>query len=165
MKGYLTSQREIKRLARETRYSKDPYLAYYQWSRHGHDDALEAFLKAEEQGEFNSAALNVAHASYLVKEDTALAINALYQALSLYTEEEKVDPEIFHSLYTLHRERGDLAEAIVWALVGAEIESNTVNKTELLSIARENNLPIDTLTARADSLYSQIESRGFSFNQ
>lgn len=165
MKGYLTSQSEIARLATETRHSTDPYLAYYQWSRNGHQDALKTFLNAAERGELNSAALNVAHATYLVKKDSASAINALYTALSLYTEEEQVDPEIFHSLYTLHNERDDVSEAIVWGLVGTEFETNNIDKAGLLSIAEENNLPIESLASRADSLYSQIKSRAFIFSR
>ena len=165
MMGYLTSKREIARLSKETRHSKDPYLAYYQWSRHGHQDALKTFLRAAEEGELKSAALNVAHATYLVKKDSALAINALYTALSLYTDDEPIDPEIFDSLYTLHTQRVDLFEAIVWGLVGAKFNSNTIDKKRLYGLAKQNRLAMDQLTMRADSLHSQIESRDFSFSR
>ena len=165
MKGLLTAQRELKRLSAETRHSQDPYLAYYQWSRHGHKDSLTVFLRAAEQGKLDSAALNVAHATYLVKRDSAKAINALYTALSLYTDDEEIDPEIFNSLFTLHNERENLSEAVVWGLVGSEFESSTIDKNELIAIANARGLALDELTSRADRLYSRIESRDFVFNE
>ena len=165
MKGLLTAQNELKRLSNETRYSENPYLAYYQWSRHGHEDSLKAFLYAAERGELHSAALNVAHASYLVKRDTAKAINALYTALSLYNEDEDIDPEVFNSLFTLHNERENLSEAVVWGLVGSEFDNSTMDKKELLALAEESGLSLEEVTSRASALYSRIESREFVFNQ
>lgn len=83
----------------------------------------------------------------------------------MYTDDEEIDPEIFDSLYTLHSERENISEAIVWGLIGAEFESSTVDKENLLTIAAQNGLPLEELSSRADTLHSKIESREFMFNR
>jgi hypothetical protein len=103
---------------------------------------------------------------YLVKTDSALAIiKVFYTAPSLYTDDERIDLEIFDSLYTLHTQRVDLFEAMVWGLVGTNFNSNTIDKNRLLGLAEHNSLAMDKLTTRADSLHFQIESRDFSFSR
>ncbi|WP_100640842.1 DUF2989 domain-containing protein [Alteromonas facilis] len=164
MKGLLTAQNELKRLARETRNTDDPYLSFYQWSRHGHDDALSRFLRYEKNGQLNTAPLQVGLASYHAKRDTGKAINALYTALSLYQEDEEIDPDIFISLYTLHKSRDEVEMAIVWALIAAEYEENEVDFATLQSMASDAGLDFDYLQQRADSIHSNIESREFTFN-
>ena len=162
MKGFLTAQSELKRLAQETRHSNNPYLAYYQWSRHGHEDSLNRFLYQARSGKLDSAELYVLLATYQAKLDTGQAINSLYTALSLYTQDETVDPEIFASLYTLHQQRGSTDQAITWGLIGSEFEVNNVNRAELQSMAQAYGLDIDKLESKADAILDRIESREFS---
>ncbi|WP_100657097.1 DUF2989 domain-containing protein [Alteromonas flava] len=164
MKGLLTAQNELKRLAYETRNIDDPYLSYYQWSRHGHDDALARFLRFERNGELNTAPLQVGLASYHAKRDTGKAINALYTALSLYTEEEAIDPEIFTSLYTLHQQRGESEMAVVFALIAKEYDKNDVDLATLQRLASDAGLDFDYLQKRAGSIHGAIEAREFSFS-
>ena len=164
MMGLLTAQREIDRLAELTRYSQNPQLAYYQWSRHGHTDALDVFLRAARNGELDTAELNVAHATYLVKSNSAKAINALYLALSLYSDEEDIDVEIFNSLYTLHYERENFADAFIWGLVGTHFEGSVINRDHLISMAEAQSLNIDDLVDKSRTLHAKIESREFKFS-
>lgn len=165
MKGVLTAQRELKRIANETRNIDDPYLNYYHWSRFGSDSALRRFLNDHRSGRLNSAELNVGLASYFAKLDSGKAINALYTALSLYNDEQMVDPEIFISLYTLHTERDEVDRAITWGLIGSEYESNNVDTFELESVAEQHGLDINTLKKKAKDLHSKIEDRDFVFSQ
>ena len=164
MKGFLTAQSELKRLAEETRNSNNPYLAYYQWSRHGHEDSLKRFLYQARGGKLDSAELYVLLATYQAKSDTGKAINSLYTALSLYTDEELVDPEIFASLYTLHQQRGSTEQAITWGLIGSEFEVNNVNMQQLQALAEASGLDIDKLQSKANAILNRIESREFSFS-
>ncbi|MDM7860609.1 DUF2989 domain-containing protein [Alteromonas sp. ASW11-36] len=164
MKGALTAQRELQRLSRATRDSNNPYLAYYQWSRHGHEDALRRFLAHQKAGRLNSPALQVGLASYYAKIDTGHAINALYTALSLYTDDDAVDPEIFISLYTLHQQRDEIERAVLWGYVGSEYEENDVDVSELAAIATQAGLDLDKVQREARRLYDRIESGDFNFS-
>ena len=164
MKGVLTAQRELKRIANETRNIDNPYLNYYHWSRFGSDSALRRFLNDDQAGRLTSAELNVGLASYFAKLDNGKAINSLYRALSLYNEEQSVDPEIFISLYTLHTEREEVERAITWGLIGSEYESNHVDTIQLEAVAESHGLDIDALKDRARDLHRKIENRDFEFS-
>ncbi|MBT0586550.1 DUF2989 domain-containing protein [Alteromonas oceanisediminis] len=163
MKGLLTAQRELKRLSAETRLSDNPYLAYYQWSRHGHKDALARFLQHEESGQLETAELQVSLATYWVKRDSAKAINALYSALSLYDKDEVIDTEIFSSLYTLHYERKAYEQAVVWGLVGEKFGDEKLNRAALLQIAETHEISTDWALRRADFLFDKVNDRDFNF--
>lgn len=165
MKGALTAQRELQRLSRATRDSNNPYLSYYQWSRHGHEDALKRFLAHQRAGRLDTPALQVGLATYYAKIDNGRAINALYTALSMYTDDDIVDPEIFISLYTLHQDREETERAVLWGYVGTEYEDIEVDVAQLTAIASEAGLNIDDIQQEARRLHNRIETGDFTFSE
>jgi hypothetical protein len=84
--------------------------------------------------------------------------------LSLYSKDEEVDIEIFKSLYTLHYQRENFADAFVWGLVGTNFEGSMIDREQLLSMAEAQRLNVDDLVEKSRSLHSKIESREFNFN-
>ena len=101
LKGVMTAQRELKRLARETKTSLDPYLSYYHWTRFGDEQAFNRFERYAASQRISDPSLLVALASAQVKTDAKKTVATLYRALSLYDDSDDVDLAIYHSLYTL----------------------------------------------------------------
>lgn len=161
MKGVLTAQRELGRLARETRHSNDPLIAYYQWSRHGHEDSLKRFLYHEKTGNLETAELQVALSTIRMKEDLFEARKALYKALALYTSDQEVDTEIFPTLVTIHLGLEKIQMAYVWALVTSYFAENKINIQRKEQMRIQNNLDEALLEDIADEIISAIKAREF----
>lgn len=161
MKGVLTAQRELARLSRETRHSNDPYLAYYQWSRHGHEDSLKRFLYHERSGNLETADLQVALSTIKMKSDLFEARKALYKALALYSDSQDVDTEIFPTLVTIHLGLEKIQMAYVWSLVTSYFAEDKINQQRQQQMQIENELNEDLLEDIADEIISAIKRREF----
>ena len=164
MKGLLTAQREIKRLSRETRHSENPYLAYYQWSRYGHEDALQRFQSYANSNQLNSPELQIALASIQIKTDLEQTKASLYKALALYTDEQEIDDEIFDTLVTIALDQERYHMAYVWSGVASHF-SERVNDDQLKLLATRHSLPADKLDDVADEITDAIQGRDFDPHQ
>lgn len=160
LKGVLTARKEIDRLSRETRQSADPYLSYYQWSRYGHDDALQRFMQYSRSGQVKDPELLVNLASIQVKDDLDATVDTLYQALSLYQNSDEVDQEIYATLVTIGMEKENYRLSYVWSGVLANYNDN-VNDAQQQAIAQQFALPVDVLDAVTDDITSAIDSGEF----
>ncbi|WP_339766792.1 DUF2989 domain-containing protein [uncultured Paraglaciecola sp.] len=157
----VSAERELNRLIRKTQHSHEPHLLLYHWSRFGKKEALKEFLLQENQGKLNTPSLQLGLASYYVKFDLEKAKNALYQALSLYNQEDEIDTEIFISLSTINLKQENYPEAYVWAFVANEFKVANVNLVNIKqTLPASSNLRI--LEERAEQLVDNIEQRTFS---
>lgn len=163
LKGVVTAQRELKRLARETRNSPDPYLSYYQFSRFGHKDAYDRFVAYAASGQLKDPALMVALASMQYKEDLTQTTATLYQALSMYEDDKEIDQHIFQSLITIGLEQEKYRMAYVWSLVAGHYDKG-FNTLQRDAIAQKFNLPIAVLEDVADEIIDALEDGEFNAN-
>lgn len=160
LKGVLTAQKELKRLSRETRDSTDPYLAYYHWSRHGNQAALERFRLYMNAHDVSDPALLVFRAEEEVKRDLTSTTSILYDALSHYDSAGEVNPEIYYSLVSIALEQENYRLAYVWLKVTEFYDKDALTEPETLRAANQT-LPYEVLDAVADDIISAIDGGEF----
>lgn len=161
MKGLLTAERELKRLARLTRQSKDPHLLYYHWSRFGNKESLQYFLSYEKQGKLETSELQLALASYYVKFDLPKAQQLLYHALELYQSNDEIDNEIFTSLTTLYMKLEDYPNAYTWAYVARKFNAEGLDLVQVETLLPHNQSNLEQLQKRAEKYVSDIKDGEF----
>lgn len=157
----VNAERELNRLVRKTRHSKEPHLLLYHWSRFGRKDALDDFLVLEKQGKLNTPSLQLGLASYYVKFDLEKAKRALYQALSLYTKDDDIDTEIFISLSTINLKQENYPDAYVWAYAAREFKVANISLGDI-KLALPTSTDIEQLENKAQRLIDDIEDRVFT---
>lgn len=162
VEGALTARSELKRLARETQASNNPYLLYYHWSRFNREAALEQFLSYERTGELETPELQVALASHFVKFDRIKAIEILQHALELYREDDEINPEIFQSLATLYLKEEDIPRAYIWATIAQEVEGSTdVDLLQIETLIHSQKKSTKNLKNLAKSYLTNINNGEF----
>lgn len=162
VEGALAARSELKRLARETQDSDNPYLLYYHWSRFNRSDALEQFLSYQRTGELETPELQVALASHFVKFDRIKALEILEHALELYNEGDELDSEIFQSLATLYLKEEDIIRAYVWGSIAEELEGSTdVDLVQIESLIRSQKRSPSGLKKLALQYLEDIENGEF----
>ncbi len=162
MRGLLTANRELKRLAIETKDSKDPYLLYYHWSRFGNQKALDTLLSYEGTKKLDEPDLQIALASYYVKFDLDSALFKLLHALELYKQDAEIDKEVFRSISTIYLKQDNLSMAYLWGAVGEDFEVTDLNLSQLEIQLIKQGIDVATLKKRADWVAEQIQQGTFS---
>lgn len=159
--GIITAQKELKRLAADTKDSMDPHLRYYHWSRFGDEQALQHFLGYMKRGRLETPELQVALATYFVKFDLDKTIKTLYHALELYREDDEIDTEIFKSLTTIYMKKGQFDRAYIWAYVARDFKVKDVDLAGIESIVSQSKTKLSTLRTQADNYIDEIEEGRF----
>jgi hypothetical protein len=160
MKAVVVAEKELKRLTRKTRQSKEPHLQYYHWSRFNDQAALKNFLLYRDQNKLDTPDLQLGLAAYYVKFDLDKAIKALFHALELYQEHDDIDNEIFKSLSTIYLKLEDYQKAYIWALVAIEFSVKDVDLRVIEPLLTRSN-SIKKLENLADDIVDSIEDREF----
>lgn len=161
VRGLMTAERELKRLARETKGVDVPHLLYYHWSRFHDEEALKAFLQYEKRGELEYPEMQVALATYYSKFDRPKTIHLLFHALELYGEDAEVDPEIFRSLSTLYMKEERFDQAYLWGYIGQEFGIKDLNLTSIESLLVQQNIATKPLVKAAQRYIEDIEDGRF----
>ncbi|NMH58611.1 DUF2989 domain-containing protein [Alteromonas sp. MYP5] len=164
MKGVITAQRELKRLARATRNDSNPLLSFYHWSRFGDEQALQRFMSAKQEGKLNTPELLIALASIEVKYDLEQTRQTLYRALSLYENDDNIDTEVFPTLVTISLEQEKYAQAYIWSIVAEEYEAH-IEGNDKFSWAQRFNLNTRQLQRVADDIIDALDDGNFSASQ
>ena len=164
LKGVMTAQRELKRLARETKTSLDPYLSYYHWTRFGDEQAFNRFERYAASQRISDPTLLVALASAQVKTDAKKTVATLYRALSLYDDSDDVDLAIYHSLYTLALDSEKYRMAYVWMAVAAEYDER-MNLDQANYLKENHNLPVSILDKIVDDIVTALDEGSFNANK
>ncbi|WP_169726050.1 DUF2989 domain-containing protein [Aestuariibacter salexigens] len=162
IKGLLTAERELKRLSRNTCNSDSPYLLYYCASRFGNEDAMQKFLSFEQQGRLNSAELQIALASHQVKFDFHQALKTLHYALSLYTDDDDINTDVFSSFIGIYLKLGEVDKAYVWTKVAEAFEVDGLDAVQMEVMARQAGSNTDRLEDYADRIIDMLEDRQFN---
>lgn len=161
LKGVITAQKELKRLARETKSSLDPYLSYYHWTRFNDKDAFHRFERYAASNKVSDPELLVSLASAQIKTDQVRTIKTLYRALSLYDDPDNIDIGIYHSLASIGMDTENYRMAYVWYGVSEAFDER------MPSIQREQlgdtfNLPVSILDNIIDDIVSSLNSGEFN---
>ena len=161
LKGVITAQRELKRLARETKDSLDPHLSYYHWTRFNDQNAFQRFERYTKSAKVTDPELLLALASVQIKYDTFATINTLYRALSLYEDSDDIDVAIYHSLASLGMEQENYRMAYVWYGV-SEYFNESISTSSGVQLATKYDLPVNILDDVIDDIVSTIEDGEFN---
>ncbi|WP_088330690.1 DUF2989 domain-containing protein [Lacimicrobium sp. SS2-24] len=161
VKGLLTAERELKRLARETQGVDSPHLLYYHWSRFQNEEALRGFLAYENTAQMEYPEMQVALASYYIKFDRIKAINLLYRALELYQEDETIDIEIFRSLTSLFMKEEQFDWAYLWGYVGRDFGIEDLNLTSIEVILHQQSKQAGPIEDKAENIIDQLKDGRF----
>ncbi|GGD64235.1 DUF2989 domain-containing protein [Lacimicrobium alkaliphilum] len=161
VKGLLTAERELKRLAQMTRNNNSPHLLYYHWSRFQNEDALKGFLAYENTPQMEYPEMQVALATYYIKFDRIKAIQLLYRALELYGEGDDIDNEIFLSLSSLFMKEEQFDWAYLWGYVGREFGVEDLNLTSIEVILHQQSRQSGPIEDKADTIIEQLNEGRF----
>ncbi|GAB3033443.1 DUF2989 domain-containing protein [Bowmanella dokdonensis] len=161
IRGLLTAERELKRLANETRDATTPHLLYYQWSRFHSEQALQGFLQYEKNNQLEYPEMQVALATYYSKFDRPKTIRLLYHALELYKEDEEIDREIFRSLSSLFMKEEQFDWAYLWGYVAREFGVEDLNLTSIQAILHEQGKKTAPIEDKAAHYIELIEEGRF----
>lgn len=162
MKGLLTAERELKRLAWKTQNADNPYLAYYHWSRFSDAEARDRFMRFAKSGELhNDPSLLVALASLQIKTDEEAARHTLYDALERVDENNMVESAVFLSLSTLAIDQNNLAAAYLWANVAHHFDA-PVDLPAYQQMAIASNVDVDAIETMAEKVIDDLEAGKFN---
>ena len=162
MKGLLTAERELKRLAWKTKNAENPYLAYYHWSRFSDTDARARFMRFAKDGSlYNDPALLVALASIQIKTDEEAARNTLYEALERVDKDNMVESAVFLSLSTLAIDRDNVAAAYLWATVASHFNA-PVDIPAYRQMAIASNVNTDEIESKAEEVIDNLQDGKFN---
>jgi len=160
LKGVITAQRELTRLARETKRSLDPYLSYYHWSRHNDKEAFHRFERYAASNKVKDPELLISLASAQIKTDPERTINTLYKALSLYKDADDIDSAVYLSLVSLGTDKENYRMAYVWLGVSEYFDKN-IPSARRESIGQKFNLPVDILDSVVSDIVSALDNSQF----
>ncbi|MDO6567650.1 DUF2989 domain-containing protein [Alteromonas sp. 1_MG-2023] len=160
LKGVMTAQRELTRLARETKNSLDPYLSYYHWSRNGDKQAFHRFERYAASDNVNDPELLISLASAQIKTNSERTISTLYKALSLYKNTDNIDTAVYLSLVSLALDKENYRMAYVWLGVSEYFDENISSKRRE-AIGQKFNLPVDILNSVVGDIVSALENSRF----
>ncbi len=165
MQAYLNATAELNTLDAQTKGDENPYLLYFHWSRHNDRAAIAKLLKLDEAGELEHYDLQFHLASYYAKYDPAIAINKLKNALSLRSEKDPLDGEIFTTLATLYLQKGDNENAYLWLKIAelAEVKGADTETLNPHTLSIEPALQ-SKLDHRAAELLNAINEHRYAFN-
>lgn len=161
VKGVMTAQRELQRLARDTEESNNPLLLHYHWSRFDSKPHLEKFLKANEEGRLETPEMQVALATYFIKYNQDLTLKALYHALELYKEDDEVDQQIFESLTGIYLKKDDFKSAYTWGYVAREYQVETLDLSQIEAVVRQVGGNVEQLADKAEEYIDAIQDGTF----
>ncbi|MCM2679473.1 DUF2989 domain-containing protein [Echinimonas agarilytica] len=164
VEGYIRAETRVIELEQATKNANLPELLWYHWSHFSDKNALDKYVSLESRGVLNTPELLLNLAGYYSAKDQEKAINLLLNALSLYEQEEDIDPQIFQQLTTLTYQVEDYRHSYVWALVTQKLEAAKVDfkrldkasrmtqkdklKAELIADTIVKNLQEDTYVAQ-----------------
>ena len=160
LKGVITAQRELTRLARETKRSLDPYLSYYHWSRHNDNEAFHRFERYAASNKVNDPELLISLASAQIKTDPERTINTLYKALSLYKDADDIDSAVYLSLVSLGTDKENYRMAYVWLGVSEYLDEN-IPSARRESLGKKFNLTVDILDSVVSDIVSALDNSQF----
>lgn len=159
--GLIAAEKALRDLARDTRDSTDPRLLYYHWSRFGTESHLEKFLEYRDAGMLETPELQIALATYYVKNDLDKTIQSLYHALELYRPDDEIDTEIFKSLTNIFIKIEDFPSAYTWGYVARKFKVEGLDLSQVEALVRQSGGQIKALESRAENYVDNIEAGVF----
>jgi len=162
VKGLLTAERQLQRLARDTEDSPDPRLVYYHWSRFGSEIHEKKFLEYRDAGLLETPELQVGLASLYIKNNLPLTVETLYHALELYPEQSEIDIEIFNSLVSIFVKQQKFEQAYTWGYVARKFDAETLDLPQIEVQVRQTSNNIDALKQLGEQYSDAIRDGNFN---
>jgi hypothetical protein len=88
VENYIYAQKEHALLEKRTSVSRIPALAHYHWTRHSSNEAIEALVALDEQGDLDISYLQYAMSLHYASFNDKKALNALHKSLALYPSDQ-----------------------------------------------------------------------------
>ena len=161
IKGYLTSQREIKRLIAETKNTSHPGVLYYQWSHTNDETALYKFLSLENTQEMKTSQMQFLLATYYIKFDLEKTVDLLYRALELNPENSQPNNEIYKTLVNIFYKQKKYKHAYIWALIAKDSGIDNIEIAPLEHMLESQGKSLNNLEKLASKIQDQVESGTF----
>lgn len=161
VEGYIRAEQAINDYVKETATSSHPNLLWYHWSREGNKEAYAKFIALEQSGQLNTPELVLNIAAHYAEFDQERAIGYLLKALTMYQDEDDIDPNIFSKLTTLTYQVKDYRHSYVWALITQEKEAGVVDMSKLGDSGRLTIFEKKKAEEIADQILSQLGNGNF----
>lgn len=149
--AYLAILRRIKKLSGATKNSKNPYLAYYHWSRYRDKKALSIFLEDEKEGKIDKPQLKAWLADYYSRKDPEKSIDLYKQAIA-ETDVNDINNLWITAMATVYKDTGHNNEFYIYHRVAEKISPHPVNEEMLMNAIGHDK----KLAAQLDDIASQI---------
>lgn len=156
VKGLITAEQELHRLARDTENSSDPRLVFYHWSRFASKPHKEKFLQYQENRLLETSELQVMLASFYIKSDLSRTVETLYHALELHPVEAEVDTDIFKSLVSIFVKQQRFDLAYIWGYVAKQFDITNLDLPQIEVQVRQTTKNVDTLKRLGEQYYDDI---------
>lgn len=161
IEAFINSQKNIKQLAEHTADSEHPLWLYWHWSNRGNEEALKKLLALEGTPQLEKPELKLALATYYAKHDSQKTFELLYNALRLYRQEDRINPEIPSTLVSMYLKEGKGAKAYVWSQVAWELGQDNLDKSSMKNIVNASDDQYEQWDERAKAIVEQLENGEF----
>lgn len=161
IEAYINSQKNIKALAKETENSEHPLWLYWHWSNQGDTNALDKLLAMEGSKRMRTPELQLALATYYTKQDSKKTFKLLYNALRLYKEGDRINPEIPSTLVSMYLKEGKAEKAYVWSQVAWQLGQDNLDKNSMKNIVTASEDEYDDWDDQAEDIVDQIKDGQF----
>lgn len=162
IEAYLNSLDAINELARDTEDSDAPLLLYWHWANRSDSEALDQMLALENTKAMQTHELQFALATYYAKQDQDKVLAHLYNALRLYSPDQRFNVEIPESLVTYYLSREDVKNAYIWSRVALAFGSETMNEQQMRTIVNASEDDYDDWQEQAETIVDEIEDGEFT---
>jgi hypothetical protein len=153
--GYLNILKKLEVLKKATKGSKNPYLAYYHWSRFRDKRALKNFINAERMKEINTPELKGWLADYYSRSNPEKALT-LYKEAIAETDIDDINNRWLVSIATISKRLGLNDAYYVYHKIAAELDAHDVDERILMEAIGNDSSRAKQLQREADQLMKLI---------
>lgn len=140
--AFIYAQKKLRRLANLSEETENPYLLYYRWSRLNDRQALQHFVRLDEENKLNEPELQKFLARYYGRNYPIQAEHAFLRSLELHHPGEDVDNEVLQGLSTLYFQGNNYQLAYLWSKITQLNDDGDVS-VQLDNIAKKGHLSAD----------------------
>tara|TARA_B100001094_G_scaffold333419_1_gene411929 strand:+ start:5182 stop:6033 length:852 start_codon:yes stop_codon:yes gene_type:complete len=158
--AYLAILEQIKKIEKETKKDKDPYLSYYHWTRHQDRLALDRFIEAEKKNKIDDPHLKVFLSKYYKQRDPEKSLTLLKEAIDK-TALDDLNPDWIINVALLSKKIGDTDAYIVHYLIIPQISEQTIDEKQLFAEIKDNPKKIEFFRKAANKLLASLRSQSY----
>lgn len=153
--GYLNILKKLEVLKKATKGSKNPYLAYYHWSRFRDKRALKNFVEAEKNKTINTPELKGWLADYYARRNPEKALT-LYKEAIAGSDIDNINNHWLVSIATISKRLGLNDAYYVYHKIAAELDAHDVDERILMDAIGNDQGRSKQLNKEAEQLIKLI---------